>query len=321
MKLASILLLALGVVTVPLTASGQQFPTKPMRIVVPYAAGGGTDVYARLIATKLNEAWGQPVVVDNRPGGGTIIGAAMVAKSAADGHTLLLIANPLTTNAALKKDLPYDTLRDFAPITMIASAPVIFVVHPSLPVRSIKELIALARTHPDKISYASSGNGGPQHLAGELFNTMAGVRIVHVPYKGSAPATTDLLGGQVQMGISSIAVVRSFVKAGRLRPLAVTSIQRSTMMPDVPTVHESGLPGYRATTWYGMFAPAGIPPAVLAALNTEVTRAIKSPEISNRILNDAAEVVANDSAAFTEFLRAEVDSVRKLSQTTKLVIN
>lgn len=302
-------------------AHAQTFPTKPIRIIVPFAPGGGTDIIARLIAQKLADAWGHQVVVDNRAGGGTVIGTELVAKSAADGYTLLLTANPHTTNAALNHKLPYDTLRDFAPVTMVASAPLIIVVHPSLPARSINELIAVAKARPRQLSYGSSGNGGPQHIAGELFKSMSGIDMLHIPYKGSAPATTDLLGGQVQVGFASMLTVLPFVKAGRLRPLAVTSIRRSAIMPDLPSVDESGLPGYEATTWYGVFAPAGAPRVVVTALNAEIARALKLPEIKDRLAKEGSDVVANDPAAFAAFLQTEIERLRKLATSSGIKLD
>ncbi len=302
-------------------ALAQPFPAKPVRMIVPFAAGGGTDVIGRLVAQKLVEAWGQQVVVENRAGGGSVIGTEIVARSAPDGYSLLLTAPPFTTNAALLPKLSYDSLRDFAPITLAAFAPLIVVVHPSLPVRSVKDLVAIAKARPGQLSYGSSGNGGPQHLAGELFKSMAGVELTHIPYKGGAPATVDLVGGQVQIGFSSMLTVLTFVKSGRLRPIAVTSLQRSAVMPELPTVAESGFASYETTTWYGILTRAGTPPAVVASLNTDVARALKSPEIRDRLASEGAEVAANSPTAFAAFLQTEIERVRKLAKFTVIKLD
>src|SRR5262245_3943600 len=231
-------------------AHAQSYPARPVRMVVPFAAGGGTDIIGRLIAQKVTEAWGQQMVVENRAGGGSVIGTETVARSAPDGYTLLLAAPPFTTNAALLPKLPYDTLQDFAPVILVATAPLILVVHPSVPARSVKELIAIAKAHPGQLSYGTSGNGGPQHLAGELLKSMAGIDMLHVPYKGGAPAVVDLVGGQVQVGFASMLTALPFVKPGRLRAIAVTGARRSAILPELPTVAEAGFAGYETTTWY-----------------------------------------------------------------------
>lgn len=299
-------------------ALAQTFPSKPLRMIVPFAAGGGTDVIARLIAQKMTDAWGQAVVVENRAGGGSVIGTEVVARSAPDGYTLLLTAFPFSTNAALMARLPFDSMTDFAPVTLVAAAPLIVVVHPSLPVRSVRELIAIAKARPGQLSYGSSGNGGPQHLAGELFKSMAAVDLIHIPYKGTAPAATDLVGGHVPIGFSSLLTVMPFVKAGRLRPLAVTSTQRSSILPDLPTVAEGGLAGYEITTWYGVLTRGGTPPAVVTSLNTELVRVLKLPDIRDRLAGEGAEVIGNSPAAFAGFLKAEIERMRKLAKLTAI---
>ena len=302
-------------------AGGQTYPAKTVRMVVPFAAGGGTDLIGRLLAQKLTEAWGQQMVVDNRAEGGSVIGTEVVARSAPDGYTLLLTAFPFTTNAALLPKLPYDSLQDFAPVTLAALAPLIVVVHPSLPVRSTKDLVAVARARPGQLSYGSSGNGGPQHLAGELFKSMAGVDMVHIPYKGGAPATVDLVGGQVQVGFSSMLTVMTFVKSGRLRAIAVTSARRSAILPELPTIAESGYPGYETTTWYGILVRAGTPASVISILNADLARALKLPEIRDRLATEGAEAVSNSPAAFAAFLQAEIERVRKLSKIAVLKLD
>ena len=319
MRFESVRLVALGCACAVLSpyssgALAQPYPARAVRMVVPFAAGGGTDVVGRMIAQKLTDAWGQQTVVDNRAGGGSVIGTEIVARSAPDGYTVLLTAPPFATNAALLPRLPYDSLQDFAPVILAAMAPLIVVVHPSLPVRSIKELVTVAKARPGQLSYGSSGNGGPQHLAGELFKSMAGVDMVHVPYKGGAPATVDLVGGQVQIGFSSMLTVMTFVKAGRLRPLAVTGPQRSAVMPELQTVAESGFPGYETTTWYGILARAGTPPAIIASLNADIARVLNLRDIKDRLANEGAEIVASSPGAFATFLQTEIARVQKLSK-------
>jgi tripartite-type tricarboxylate transporter receptor subunit TctC len=295
-----------------LHAADGTFPTKPVRIVVPFAPGGGTDLIARTLGQKLSAAWNQQVLVDNRPGGGTVIGSDIVAKSAPDGHTMLLTANPHTTNPALHAKLPYDTVRDFAGITQIASAPMIVTVHPALPARSMRDLIALAKQRPGQLSYATSGNAGPQHLAGELFRFMAGIDMVHVPYKGSAPAITDLIAGQTQLTFGSTFTVIPQVNAGRLRALAVTTAQRSAVLPNVPTIAESALPGYEATTWYGIFTPAAVPRTVVVKLHADIARALKLPDVAERLTRDGSDPVASEPAAFDAHVRAEIDKAQRI---------
>lgn len=304
--------LLIGVPCASVVAAEIVFPGKPVRIIVPFAPGGGTDLIARALAQKLSEIWNQPVLIDNRAGGGTVIGSDMVAKSAADGHTLLLTANPHTTNPALHPKLPYDTLRDFAGITQIAASPLILTVHPSLPARSVRELIAVAKQRPGQLSYGTSGNGGPQHLAGEMFKFMAGVAMVHVPYRGGAPAIADLLAGQTQLMFGSTFTVIPQSAAGRLRALAVTSAQRSTALPDLPTVAEAALPGYAITTWYGLFAPAATPRALITKLNTDVARALKMPDVIERLTRDGSEPVASEPAVFDAHVRTEIENARRI---------
>jgi tripartite-type tricarboxylate transporter receptor subunit TctC len=302
-------------------AADGAFPAKAVRIVVPFAPGGGTDLIARTLAVKLAEAWKQQVLVDNRPGGGTTIGSELVAKSAPDGHTLLLTANTHTTNPALHAKLAYDTLRDFAGVTQIASAPMLLTVHPALPARSVRELIALAKQRPGQLSYATSGNAGPQHLAGELFKTTAGIDMVHVPYKGSAPAITDLIAGQTQLTFGSTFTVIPQANAGRLRPLAVTTARRASALPDLPTIAEAALPGYEATTWYGLLTAGATPRAVIARLNADIARAIKHPDVVERLTRDGSEPVASDPAAFDAHIRAEIDKARRIVKASGMKVD
>lgn len=312
------LALCLGLSAAYAAGAEVTFPAKPVRIVVPFAPGGGTDLIARTLAQKLTDAWKQPVLVDNRPGGGTTIGSDLVAKAAPDGHTLLLTANPHTTNPVLHPKLPYDTLRDFAGITQIASAPMIVAVHPSLPARSIKELITLARQRPGQLSFATSGNAGPQHMAGELFKTTAGIDMVHVPYKGSAPAITDLIAGQTQLTFGSTFTVMPQAAAGRLRMLAVTTAKRANALPQVPTIAEAALPGYEATTWYGLFTASGVTRAIIVKLHADIVRALKLPDVTERLTRDGSEPVASEPAAFDAHVRAEIDKARRIVKASSM---
>ena len=258
------------------------------------------------------------MLVENRGGGGSVIGTEVVARSAPDGYVLLLTAFPFTTNAALMPKLPFDSIRDFAPVTLAAAAPLIVVVHPSQPVHSIKDLVALAKSKPGQPSYASSGNGGPQHLAGELFNSMAGVSMTHVPYKGTGALTSDLVGGHVPMSFSSMLAVMSLVKNGQLRAIAVTGSQRSAIAPDLPTVAEAGLKGYEMITWYGVLTRAGTPPAVLNTLSTAIARAVKLPEIRDKLAAEGAETIGSTPAAFAAFIKAEIERMQALGKTTEI---
>lgn len=303
----------------PAMAVAQQtFPSRPLRVIVPFAAGGGTDIIARALAVKMAEATNQQVVVDNRTGGGTVIASEIVARSSPDGHTLLLTANPHTSNPALYPKLPYDTVRDFAAVTMLASSPLVLAVHPGVPASSVKELIAAARAKPGQYAYGSSGTGGPQHIAGELFKSLGGVELIHVPYRGGAPATTDLIAGQVQIGFGSVFTTLPHVKSGRLRGLAVTSPQRAPAIPDLPTVAESGLPGYESVTWYGVFVPGATPAATITALNAIVVRALKHPDVGDRLAKEGSDVVGSAPAVFREFVVAEIEKLRRLARQTGL---
>jgi tripartite-type tricarboxylate transporter receptor subunit TctC len=284
-----------------------RFPTHPIRFIVPFAPGGANDIVARLIAQKMTESLGQTVVVDNRGGAGGTIGTDMVAKARPDGYTLLVASMGVAVNAVLYPKLPYDTLKDLAPITMLAEQPNIVVVHPSLPVKSIKELIALARARPGQVSYASGGIGSNTHLVTVLFLQMAKVDMLHVPYKGLGPAMTDLLGGQVQLIIANVATALPYVKAGRLRLLAVTSRKRFPLFPDTATVSEAGVPGYESTGWYGLWAPAGIPADVLGMLHREVTRILASSVMIEQLRSQGMEAIPTTPDAFAKQLRIEIE--------------
>ena len=288
-------------------AIAQSYPTRPIRLVVPYPPGGPLDIMARAIGQKLTEAWNQPVVVDNRAGAGGNIGADLVAKSPPDGYTLLMGAVAThAINPSLYSKMPYDPVKDFAPVALVAQVPNILVVNPAVPAKTVRELIELARAKPGYLNFASGSTGSTGHLAGELFNTMAGVKMVHIPYKGAAPATADLLAGQVQLMFDNLASALPNVKAGKLRALAVTTLARSPAMPDLPTIAESGLPGFDLTTWFGLMVPAGTPPEIVAKLNAEVVRALNANDMRERLEKMGAEPPANNTPEhFAAFIRAE----------------
>ncbi len=300
-------LLMLGTVTgaqAASTSSGQDYPTKPIRLISPYAAGGGSDTLARIIGQKLLESWGQPVVVDNRPSSGGNLGAELVAKAAPDGYTLFVTPSAvLTINPHLYAKLRYDTFKDFTPVIAATNSPYFLVVHPKIPATSVKDLITYAKANPGKMNYSSSGNGSSTHLAGVLFNGLAGIDIVHIPYKGAAPAIVDLLAGNIQMRFSSVVPVLPHVRGGRLRGLAMSSAKRYTPMPEVPTIGESGLPGYVVESFYVIVAPAATPRGVVAKLNSEIARKLKDPEINTRMAADGAEVIAASLEDSAKMLR------------------
>ena len=296
----------------PPIASGQAYPTKPIRIVVPLAAGGPGDLLARAIAQKLSDTMAQPVVIDNRPGANTNVGNEAVAKAAPDGYTLLATASTLTINPSLYSNLTYDPIKDFAPITPIATTPLVLVVHPSLSVRSVKELIALARARPTQILYGSPGNGSTPHLAAEMFNTMAGVKLMHVPYKGVTGAFSDLLGGQISLMFPGAPIAVPQVKAGKLRALGTTGAKRTPAAPEVPTIAEAALPGYEVSVWYGILAPAGTPRTVISRLNTEIVRIVQLPDIRERWAALGAEPLHSAPEQFAAFLKNDLGKWAKV---------
>lgn len=287
-------------------AQAQSFPTSPVRVVVPFAAGGGTDAVARAIAPTLSDLLGQSVVIDNRAGANGAIGAAEVKRAEPDGHSILLgAAGTMVVAPHLRRDLPFDTQKDFVPIALAASSPFVVAVHPSVPAGSLRELIALAKNSPGKLNYGSSGAGGAPHLAGELFEYMAGIHAVHVPYRGLAPAVTDLIGGQIQMLFVDVGVAMPHVKAGRIKALAITSAQRSPIAPELPTVAESGLPGYSAGTWYGFFAPRGTPEPAIRRLGADIVKALESNEVRSRLISLGAEAAVLSGERFAGYVSEE----------------
>jgi tripartite-type tricarboxylate transporter receptor subunit TctC len=293
-------------------ATADAYPNKSIRIIVPYTAGGFNDTLARTLGQKLNEKWGQPVVVDNRPGGGTTIGTGLVAKAPADGHTLLVVSFAFGVNPSLYVRLPYDTQRDFTPVVLAAGTPNILVVNPQLPVKTVQDLIALGKSKPGKLNYATAGNGSSNHLSMEMLKSMAGVDIVHVPYKGSAPAVTDLIGGQVDVMFDNVPNVLQHVKAGRLRALAVSSRERSPYMPDLQTVAEAGVPGFDVSVWFGVVVPSGTPKAVISQLNGEINRILKLPEVIELFQKQGVEPVGGTPDAFAAFLREQTTKWAKV---------
>jgi tripartite-type tricarboxylate transporter receptor subunit TctC len=286
-------------------AASTDYPNRPLRIIVPFTAGGGTDILARMIGKHLTEAWGQPVVVDNRSGANGVIAAELAAKANPDGHTVLMVAIGHALNPLLQKKLPYDTERDFQPVSMTAILPLLLAVHPSVKANNTQELIALARVSGKPLNYASGGIGSSQHLATELLNNMARIKLTHVPYKGGAPGIVDLLAGQVQLMITSILSVTPHSRAGRLRVLGIASAKRSPILSDVPTIAEGGVPGYESIAWYGLVAPAGIPAPVLDKLAAEVIKGTKSKDMQDALIKQGAEPVGNGAKEFTAFIKTE----------------
>jgi tripartite-type tricarboxylate transporter receptor subunit TctC len=290
-----------------LPAHADTFPSKTAKLVVPFPPGGPLDATGRAIAQKLTEAWGQSVIVENKPGAGGNIGADYVAKSPPDGYTIVMGAlSTHAVNPSLYPKMPYDAQKDFAPITLVAITPNVLVVNPSLPVHSVKELIAYAKTHPGKLSFGSGSIGSAGHLAGELFKVDTGVDMVHVPYKGAAPAMQALLAGDTQLMFDNLASAMSQVKAGKLRALAVTTAERSKLVPDLPTMAEAGVPGFDISTWYGLMAPAGTPPDVIAKWNADVTKILSAPEMRERLAAQGAEASPDSPAEFAKFISAEL---------------
>jgi len=286
-------------------ASAQTYPTKAIRFVVPYAPGGGTDVLTRVIAEKLSGAWNVPVIVDNRPGAAARIGTEIVARSQPDGYTMLMAINSHALNASLYSKLPYDPIKDFSPVIFAATSPNVVVLHPSTPAQSVSELIALARSKPGKLSYSSGGPASGSNLAGELLKMMARVDILEVPYKGAAPAVNDLVGGQVSMSFVVLQSALPHITSGRLRAIAVTSKERSSLLPKLPTVAESGLKGYDVSSWYGTFAPAGTPAPIIEKWNAEVSRILRMPDVEKKLSSLGMEVKGGTAEEFAQFVRED----------------
>jgi len=307
-RLLSMVGLAIG----SAAALAQGFPEKPVRLVVPFPPGGGSDILARAIAPKTAEALGQPLVIDNRPGAGGNIGAEAVAKAAPDGYILLFGANTIAINAFLYPNLPFDSAKAFAPVGLVASAPMLLVVHPAIAANNVRELVAEAKANPAKINFSTPGSGTPQHVAAELFNRMAGVSITHIMYKGGGPALTDLIAGQTQVAMLTMASVKPYVSSGKLKAIAVATASRSQSMPDVPTIAESGVPGYEADLWYGIFAPSGTPAETIRTLNAALGKALADREVGERLSAQGFEVKAGPPDRLGSVLRADFNRYGKL---------
>jgi tripartite-type tricarboxylate transporter receptor subunit TctC len=304
------------------TAQGQTYPSKPIRLVVGFPAGGPTDIVSRTIAPKMTEALGQTVIVDNRGGAGGVIATEQVAKSPADGYTLLMgTIGGIAVAMSLNPNRGYDTLRDFAPVTQAVTVTNILVVHPSVPAKNVKELLAIARSKPGRLNYASSGNGTVTHLAGELFKLLGKVDITHVPFKGGAPALTALISGEVDLSYENSLVVTPHVRAGKVKALAVTGLKRSQLLPELPTIAESGLPGYNASGWYGLFVPAQTPRAIVTRLNQEAVKALRMPDVVKTLSSQGAEPIGNSPEEFSAFVKSEIDKWAKLVKVAKLKID
>jgi tripartite-type tricarboxylate transporter receptor subunit TctC len=289
------------------SAFAQAWPSKPVKLIVPYPPGGSADILARAIGQKLSDGLAQSVVVENRPGAGTAIGAEATAKAAPDGYTIMLgTVSSHAINPALNPGLKYDPVKDFAPVSMVAFIPFVLLVHPSLPARNVQELIALAKAKPGSLNFSSAGSGTSNHLAGELFKSMTGTFMVHIPYKGSAPALADLLAGQVNLMFDLVLTAQPHVKSGAARALAVTGLERSAALPGVPTVAESGVPGFEVSAWFGFFAPAGTPSAIVTALNAETVKAMRAPDLRERLASQGADAVSNTPEQFSAYVKDEL---------------
>lgn len=304
--------ITLSLLALPVTA--QNYPTRAVRLVVPSSPGGGTDISARILAPQLTRFLGQQVVVENRPGAGTMIGGEAVARAAPDGYTLLMGISTLAINPAMYKKVPYDALKDLAPISQAVSLSNVLVVHPSLPAKSVKEFVALVKPRPGQINFASAGVGTSPHLSMELFLVMTGLKMLHVPYKGSGPGVTDLIAGHVPAMMPNMLSAQPHIKSGRLRALGVTGSKRAPGADDIPTIAEAGVPGYEAVQWYGVLAPAGTPRDIISKLHTGVVRALQNPEVRQRLLNDGAEPIGSSPEEFAAYLRSETAKWAKVTQ-------
>ena len=304
-----------------MSAAAQAWPAKPVKMIVTYPPGGTVDVVARVIAPKLSARLGQPVVIDNRAGAGGAIGGDLVAKSPADGYTIMLDASNHSQNPALRSKMPFDTLRDLAPVSLLVRVPNVLVVNPSATITGVKDLIAQAKAKPEHINYASSGNGSAQHLSAELFSAMAGVRMTHVAYKGGGPALTDVMAGQVPVFFASLASSLQYIQGGKLRALAVTGKARSPVMPQIPTVAEAGLAGYEVYEWNGVFVPAGTPAAVVDRLSKELAAVVRDPEVRARLEGMGAEVIGSNPAELDAFRRAEIAKWTHVAKTNKIELD
>jgi tripartite-type tricarboxylate transporter receptor subunit TctC len=297
------------------------YPVKPVRMVVAFTPGGGTDIVARIIGQKLTQLWASPVVIDNRPGAGSTIGTEVVAKSLPDGYTLQAVSMSHALNAALFRKLPYDTLKDFAPIVLAARAPNVLVAHPALPVKNVKELIALAKAQPGKISFSSSGTGGVSHLTAEFFRSVAHIDLLHVPYKGAGPAMTALLSGEAQLMMATTPVALSQMKSKRVRAIAISSVKRSTLAAEIPTIAESGFPGFEADTWYGFIAPARVRAALVTRINADVNQSLKGSDVRAQFADQGAEVAGGSPGEFGAFIESELKRWTQVIRAAQIEAN
>ena len=313
-------LVAALVLTSP-AVSAQTYPAKAITLVIPFAAGGSNDIVGRAIGKKLTEVWGQPVVVENRSGAGGLIGSADVAAAAPDGYTLLLISSTFTINPAIRKRMPFDTTKDFTPVAFIAHSPLLFVASKDLPVKSAKDLLALARSKPGQITYASAGPGSINQIAAELIALSAGIKLMHVPYRGGAPALNDLIGGHVDVYVSSLPQVLQLAQNGQARALAVTSVKRTALLPDVPTLDEAGISGFDLSSWWGIVGPAGMPADIVNALNSEIGKMLNSPELSTFLSNEGAEAEAMTPQQFGDLMRMETERWTKVAREANISID
>ena len=310
-SISAALLLAVAVFSGPSPAA-DAYPSKPVRLLIPFAPGGGTDILARMVAQRLSETMGQPMVADNRPAVDGVVASETLARSAPDGYTLLLVSSSHAINPAIGRKLPYDTIRDFAPITQTASQQMFLVVHPSLPIKSVKELIDYAKAKPNSLNYGSSSNATA--LPMELFNSMAGIKTTHIPYKGSAPMLNDLLGGQINLSIAAAVSALPHIKSGRLRNLAIGDSKRSTILPDLPTIAEAGVPGYQAVIWSGMLAPAKTPRAIIDRLYKETVKVVQAPEFKERLVQLGSDAVGSTPEQWAEFIKTEIDKWGRIAK-------
>ncbi len=302
-------------------AQAQNYPSKSVRIVVPFAAGGPADNYARFIGQRLSDALGQPFVVDNRPGAGSIIGTDVVAKAPADGYTLLMMSNTHTVNETLVPSKPFVLMRDFVPVAPVNYSDLVLVAHPSLPAKNLKDILQLAKDKPGKYNYASSGNGTPYHMAGELFKSMAGIYLVHIPYRGSSGARTDIIGGQVDMMFDAVTTMSEQARAGKVRAIATSGRQRSAVLPDVPTLAEAGLPGYEATIWLGLMAPKGTPPAIVQQLNEAVSKIVSQPEVNQLWTKQGAVAMKMNPQEFDKYMREDIEKWARVIKSAGIKVD
>lgn len=315
------LLLALAAPILAAPALADDYPSRSIRLIVPYAPGGGADSVARIVAKRVSESIGQPIVIENRGGAGSIVGTDMVAKAASDGYTLLLgQSGPISINPAVYKTLPYDPVKDFAPITMTTAYPYILVVNSELPAKTLQEFVALAKSKPGAMNYGSTGVGAANHLVAELFNSKAGLQMAHIPYRGTALAVGDLLGGQLSVVFGDPISVLPHIRSGKLRALAVTSLERSPVAPEVPTVAESGYPGFEALAWHGILAPAKTPPEIVKKLNAEIVKALADPETNKLLTNQAMQTVGNTPEAFAAFIQKDIATWKAVAAAAKVTV-